>query len=216
MAVNLSPPSRQPGTAEEQLNGLYSYLFRLVEALNVSLGSEKAVSVPVTKAAAAAESSAAIPTDTYNELKSLIIKTAAEVTSSIRRTVTDIAHDYTAQSEFGTYSEYLNSRIVSGADGVVVNWDSENKITTSVAEFSEYIAESDVYIRVGIVKYNDDGTVEAGVVIGKDLTKVTVDGKELITSKNLYALFTAEELCRVAEPVHSKISRCPCWVLVIT
>jgi len=196
LAVNLMPPSRQTGSTEDRLNGLYSYLYQLVEALNVSLGSAAAPAAAGSEAARGAVSAAKSGTDadSYQQLRSLIIKTAAEVTGSIRRTVTDIAHEYMAQSEFGTYEEYLSSRISQGADGVLMEWNAVNGITTSVAEFSQYIAESDVYIQVGIVKYNEDGTAEAGVVIGKNLQKVTVDGKELITSQNLYALFTAEEL----------------------
>lgn len=199
MAVNLIPPSRQTGTAEQQLNGLYSYLYQLVEALNVGLnnssGSASGTVRTATQTAVATGNELSDTTSSsYQQLKALIVKTAAEATGSIRKTVAELSQEYMAQSEFGTYEEFLSNKISQGADGVVMEWDAENRITTSVAEFSEYIAESDVYIRVGIVKYNDDGTVEAGVVIGKELTSVTIDGKELITSQNLYALFTAEEL----------------------
>ena len=204
MAVNLTPPSRLTGTAEQQLNGLYSYLYQLVEALNVNMGNSTgagggtALYTGAQAGGLVSASGSGIDLDkaskTYQDLKALIIKTATEVTSNIRKVVTEISHEYIAQSEFGTYEEYLLNKITQGADGVLMEWNMVNGITTSVAEFNQYIAESDVYIQVGIVKYNDDGTVEAGVVIGKNLTKVTIDGKELITSQNLYALFTAEEL----------------------
>lgn len=204
MAVNLTPPSRMTGTAEQQLNGLYSYLYQLVEALNVNMGNSTgagggtALYTGGQYGGLVSASGSGIDLDkaskTYQDLKALIIKTATEVTSNIRKVVTEISHEYIAQSEFGTYEEYLLNKITQGADGVLMEWNMVNGITTSVAEFNQYIAESDVYIQVGIVKYNDDGTVEAGVVIGKELTSVTVDGKELITSQNLYALFTAEEL----------------------
>ena len=199
MAVNLIPPSRATGSTDDKVNGLYSYLYQLVEALNVGLNNSSVsasgtVRAATQTAAATGNELSDTTSSSYQQLKALIVKTAAEATGSIRKTVAELSQEYMSQSEFGTYEEFLANKISQGADGVVMEWDAENRITTSVAEFSEYIAESDVYIRVGIVKYNDDGTVEAGVVIGKELTSVTIDGKELITSQNLYALFTAEEL----------------------
>ncbi len=199
MAVNLNLPSRQTGTAEQQLNGLYSYLYQLVEALNVTLNKDASSAKVLYKAGGGAvdSGSSALPESTaqeYRQLKALIIKTATEVTSNIRKIVTEISQEYIAQSVFGTYSEFLNNKITQGADGYLMEWDAENKITTSVASFGEYVAQSDVYMRIGIVKYNDDGTVEAGVVVGKNFQKVTVDGREYITSEDVYALFTAEEI----------------------
>ena len=199
MAVNLNLPSRQAGTAEQQLNGLYSYLYQLVETLNVSLNKDASGQKVLYKAGggAVSENTSPLPGSTveeYQNLKALIIKTATEVTSNIKKIVTEISQEYIAQSEFGTYEEYLNNKITQGADGYLMEWDAVNGITTNVASFSQYIAQSDVYMRIGIVKYNDDGTVEAGVVVGKNFQKVTVDGKEYIRSEDVYALFTAEEI----------------------
>lgn len=199
MAVNLNLPSRQSGSTEQQLNGLYSYLYQLVETLNVSLNKDTSGQKVLYKAGggAVSENTSPLPDTTvqeYQNLKSLIIKTATEVTSNVRKIVTEMTQEYRAQSEFGTYEEYLNNKITQGADGYFMEWDAINGITTNVASFSEYIAQSDVYMRIGIVKYNDDGTVEAGVVVGKNFQKVTVDGKEYIISEDVYALFTAEEI----------------------
>ena len=199
MAVNLNLPSRQTGTAEQQLNGLYSYLYQLVEALNVTLNRDTTQQKVLYKAGGGSvgEDISGLPVSTvqeYQNLKALIIKTATEVTSTFRKIVTEMSGEYVAQSKFGTYSEFLNNKITQSAEGYVLEWDSENKITTSVASFGEYIAESDVYMRIGIVKHHDDGTVKAGVVVGKNFQKVIVDGKEYITSEDVYALFTAEEI----------------------
>ena len=199
MAVNLNLPSRQAGTTEQQLNGLYSYLYQLVETLNVSLNKDTSGQKVLYKAGGGvvSENTSPLPGSTveeYQNLKALIIKTATEVTSNIKKIVTEISQEYIAQSEFGTYEEYLNNKITQGADGYLMEWDAVNGITTNVASFSQYIAQSDVYMRIGIVKYNDDGTVEAGVVVGKNFQKVTVDGKEYIISEDVYALFTAEEI----------------------
>jgi hypothetical protein len=132
--------------------------------------------------------------EAYQNLKALIIKTATQVTSDIRKKYLDLAQSYIAQSEYGTYAEFLQAQIELGADGVVANWDQTNMITTSVADFNEYIAQSDIYMQIGIVRENQDGTMEAGVVVGKNFQKVTIDGVETITSKDVYMLLTAEQI----------------------
>ena len=200
MALNIKPPSQGIGSTEERVKGLYSYLYQLAEQLNIALAEAEKSGAGTLKSALSGGSTQAggkAPESTasaYQQLRTLITKTATEVTGNIQRLVREITQDYVAQSEYGTYSEYLNAKITGGADGVLVEWDAENGITANVGEFAKYIANSDVYMRAGIVKYNDDGTVEAGVVIGKELTKVTIDGKEIITSQNVYSLLTADTL----------------------
>ncbi len=200
MALNIKPPSQGIGSTEERVKGLYSYLYQLAEQLNIALAeAEKSGAGSLKSALSGGSTQAAgkVPESTasaYQQLRALITKTATEVTGNIQRLVREITQDYVAQSEYGTYSEYLNAKITGGADGVLAEWDVQNEITANVGEFASYIANSDVYMRAGIVKYNDDGTVEAGVVIGKELTKVTIDGREIITSQNVYSLLTAETL----------------------
>lgn len=200
MALNIKPPSQGIGSTEERVKGLYSYLYQLAEQLNIALAEAEKSGAGSLKSALGGGNTLAggktpdTTTSAYQQLKALITKTATEVTGNIQRLVREITQDYVAQSEYGTYSEYLSAKITGGADGVLVKWDAENGITANVGEFAKYIANSDVYMRAGIVKYNDDGTVEAGVVIGKELTKVTIDGKEIITSQNVYSLLTADTL----------------------
>ena len=199
MAVNLNLPSRQTGTPEQQLNGLYSYLYQLVETLNVSLNKDTSDKKVLYKAGggSADSTSSAVPdsiVQEYQQVKALIIKTATEVTSNIRKIVTEMTQEYKAQSEFGTYEEYLNNKITQGADGFLFEWDGTESVVSNVGNIGRYLAETDTYIRFGIVKHNDDGTFEAGIVVGKNFQKVTVDGKEYITSEDVYALFTAEEI----------------------
>lgn len=199
MAINLRPPSQAGGSAEDRLRYLYSYLYQMTEQLNqtldtvetsgraelyraVSGGGSKTGKVPQTT------------TEAYQQLKSLIIKTATDVTGSMRKIVTEMSADFVAQSEYGTYSEYLNNKITQSAEGYVMEWDAEQGITTGVADFSEYRANSELYMKLGIVKYNDDGTAEAGVVIGRELQTVTIDDQEIIISENVYSLLTADQL----------------------
>lgn len=197
MAVNLTPPSRQTGTTDEKLNGLYSYLYQLVEALNVSLNQERTAGQQVRtggSATGAGKALADTDTETYQQLKSLIVKTAAEATGSMRKIVHEISEGYLAQDAYGTFEEYLASKISAGAEGVTFEWDAENRITTTIADYNEYLAQSGVYLRLGIVKHNDDGTIESGVLVGRNFHKVSVDGKQVYVSEDVYSLLTADQI----------------------
>ena len=199
MAVNLNLPSRQAGTTEQQLNGLYSYLYQLVEALNVSLNKDESGKQTLQKAGGGVVggSSSPLPGSTeeeYQNLKALIVKTAGEVTSNVRKIVSEMTQEYRAQSEFGTYEEYLSNKISQGADGFLFEWDGTESVISDVGNIGQYFAETDAYIKFGIVKHNDDGTFEAGMVVGRNFQKVTVDGREYLRSEDVYALLTAEEI----------------------
>ena len=197
MAVNLNLPSRQTGTPEQQLNGLYSYLYQLVEALNVSLNSGTVIAKSATRAGGiggGASAATGAASDEYQQIKALIVKTATEVTGGMRKVLREISEGYTSQNEFGTYEEYLNNKISAGSDGFMFEWDRDTSLISNVGSIGQYFAESDVYIKFGIVRHNDDDTVESGILIGKNFQKVTVDGKEYIRSEDVYALLTAEEI----------------------
>lgn len=196
MAVMIMPPSQGIGSNEEQLKSLYSYLYRLSENLNVALTATedkareityKALGVPVDKA------TGKVPEDAvaaYQNLKALIVKTANDVTSTYRKLVTEMTAEYRAQSEYGTYEEYLRHRVETDASMTIAEWDRVNGITAGM----DYIANSSGYIKVGLVKEYPDGTADVGVVVGQDLRSVTIDGKEIVTSQNLYSLWTADSL----------------------
>ena len=196
MAVMIIPPPQGIGTQEEQLKSLYSYLYRLSEHLNVALAETeekaretayKALGVPTDK------TTGKVPADAqnaYQQLKALIVKTANNVSANYRKLVTEMTADYRAQSDYGTYEEYLKHRIEADASGAIAEWDRVNGIT----EGMDYIANSSGYIKVGLVKEYPDGTADVGVVVGQDLRSVTIDGKEIVTSQNLYSLWTADSL----------------------
>lgn len=200
MAMNISPPSRPQGSATEQLERLYSYLFRMTEELNLALTGVESSGKDMLYKAVSGEgtTSGKVPSTTaeaYQQLKALVVKTATDVTSNIRKMVTEISQAYVAQSEYGTYSEYLNAIIEASAGGLAATWDSENKLVVPQSGvFDEYTAVSKLYMKLGIVGENEDGTLEAGVVIGTDLQKVTVDGRDYITSQNVYSVLTSDSL----------------------
>lgn len=196
MAVMIMPPSQGIGSNEEQLKSLYSYLYRLSENLNVALveGEDRAREIAYSALGVTVDKSTGkVPADAqnaYQQLKALIVKTANDVTSTYRKLVTEMTAEYRAQSEYGTYEEYLQHRVETDASMTIAEWDRVNGITKGM----NYIANSSGYIRVGLVKEYADGTADVGVVVGQDLRSVTIDGKETVISENLYSLWTADSL----------------------
>jgi hypothetical protein len=185
MAINLRPPSQGIGSTEEKLRSLYSYLFQMTDELNHALnnmreGGGEAAYRAISSASTGGGAKGSQAANAYQQLKALIIKTATEVTATTTRIVNEMASEYIASSEYGSYYEYLKKVTEETADGSLMTWESEQGV---IHGEDEYRAKSDVFIKVGIVKYHDDGTVDAGIIIGRRLHAVTEtlsDGTEQI------------------------------------
>ncbi len=206
MAQLFQPPGVPQGDALQQTAQLYRHLYAFTEQLNAALQAlDTRMASTATEAARAASGGAwggvggasQEQADEYNNLRSLIIKTAHTVELEMNAIVEDFSRTYLAQSEFGTFLENLDTRIETGAEGILLGLDYSARLDDldeSAAGFSSYQARTEQYIKIGIVKYNDDGTTEAGVVVGNNLSTVEVDGKEIVRSDNMYSCFTAQRL----------------------
>ena len=203
-----TPPQPLTGDAKKDATILYTHLFMMSEQLNAALQtleSNAANTSTSTVQAATEASSGAWGTTTvdpaisasYQALRSLIIKSADTVHAEMDALVETFASSYVAQSEYGSLVENLDTQITTTAEGILLDLDYSSRLDAldeASAGFSSYQAETEQYIKIGVVKYNDDGTTEAGVVVGKNLSTVTVDGRELVRSANMYSCFTAERL----------------------
>lgn len=194
---------------------VYNYLYQLAELLSVQSQQGAAGAANMQQAAPAAtgqqttqqsggtvwdESSAAA-------LKSLIIKTADETTSTqvtplrqtlteqakgladsingLTKTVNEISSEYVAASEFGTYIEKINAEIVANPESVTQYYsfvgELKNKITGLNEALQNYETATEGYICSGIVDYMPDGiTPIYGVAVGQELNvkTVVIGGKE--------------------------------------
>lgn len=166
----------------------------------------------------------------YESLKSLIIKSADEVNNTItildkqiRQDVDDVyetkdnvdekvtgaiddlqkivASSYVASSEFGTYTEQLNTLEEYTREGRQEQYEYNSALSADMenlkTSFEQYIVETSGYIKYGIVEY--DGAVPCfGIAVGQNLTTetVTVDGVDYdrILEKDFRAVFTATAL----------------------
>lgn len=199
MSTFLMPP-RPEGSAAEQLARQYVYLFQMAQQLNLaldSLGGSGTAERETVRTAGEKTVSAAEEKQQYQNLKSLIVRTAGEIRQEMDRLSAQLAGEYVATSEFGTYLERLNSTIEADPAAITQYYsffsDLQSNVEAVSAAFDSYRVETGGYIRTGIVYY--DGAVPVyGVAVGQDLTVTEVDGQQVVEQNNFRATYTASKL----------------------
>lgn len=196
------PPSPR-GTTGEQLSRQYAYLFQMAQQLNLALEGlgtavqQGAAGTSGTSGNAGRGTITAEEKQQYQNLKSLIVRTAREVRAEMDKAKLELSGEYVAVSEFGTYLEKLNSSIQADPAAITQYYSFVSDLQTNVdavsAAFERYRVDTEGYIRTGIVSY--DGAVPVyGVAVGQDLAVSEVDGEQVVEQKNFRATFTAEKL----------------------
>ena len=191
MSTFLMPP-RPEGSVEEQLQRQYAYLFQMAQQLNLAA---QQVSGEVAPSAAAAVGVG--EAQQYDTLKSLIVKTARQVEREMERLTARLEGEYVASSDFGTYVERLNSYLEADPAAITQYYSFASALQSNIdavsADFADYRADTQGYIRTGIVDY--DGAVPVyGVAVGQGLTTREVDGETVVEQNNFRATFTATKL----------------------
>ena len=197
--INLQTPPMLSGTEAQQLIALRSYLFQMSRELNQALNNldetnfteggaaRTVVAGGLGKGAAAEVGSQA------SALKSLIIKNANIVKSEIDRIETELESNYVAVSDFGAYTENIQTELEATAANVTQNI---NAISQIESEYGSYVTSVSGRIVYGIVGYEDDGTPILGVAVGSDLTVTPSEsGSEaMVTTSNFASVFTDKKL----------------------
>ena len=191
---NIALPQRPAGTLAEQIERQYAYLFQMAQQLNVALQQTDAA---LQQSHTAAKQAAAEETQQYQNLKSLIVKTAAQVQREMDTLSAQLKGEYVAISEFGTYIEQLSSYIEADPAALTQYYrfaaDLQANTDAVSAAFADYKASTEGYIRTGIVYY--DGAVPVyGVAVGQNLTTTEVDGEQVVSQNNFRATYTASKL----------------------
>ena len=189
-------PAYPSGTVEQQVLQQYSYLFQMAQQLNLAL--EAAESSRTAAVQAAGKSRAAQGTEQeYQNLKSLIIKTADTVQRRMDQLSARLEGEYVASSEFGSYVEKLSAYIEAHPDALTQYYsfcsDLQEDVDAVNAAFGSYKAGTEGYIRTGVVYY--EGALPVyGVAVGQNLTTTLVDGVETVAQNDFRATFTAKRL----------------------
>jgi len=199
MRMNLTPPPGLRGDEKSQLVQMHSFLFQLTEQLNAALSQADdrlQAAERITGTGQRDEGGKKLsPTlqDQYQSLKSLIIKTAHTVKGEMDVIRARLNSDYIAVSDWGRYEENLRADFEATAGGVVESYGYASRLDSldeHAADFDSYVAETNGYIKRGIIGYDADNAPVIGIAIGQDLksVKVTIDGveyEEIDTTRNL-------------------------------
>ena len=133
----------------------------------------------------------------YQELKSLIVKTARLVKRQMEQLSARLEGEYVAVSDFGTYVERLSAYLEANPEALTQYYsfcsDLQANTDAVSAAFGQYKTETEGYIRTGIVGYNGSIPIY-GVAVGQGLTVTDVDGETVVDQNNFRATFTAQRL----------------------
>lgn len=189
-------PPYPAGSLQQQVMQQYSYLFQMSQQLNMALTQLEKVE------RGNGEKSAGRLTESeteqqYQNLKSLIVKTADRVEQSIEKLTAELEGEYVAISDFGSYVEKLNAYIEANPEALTQYYSFSSDLQADMdkvsAAFSDYKAGTEGYIRTGVVYY--DGAIPVyGVAVGQNLTTREIDGEEVVDQNNFRATFTANKL----------------------
>ena len=194
-------PPYPTGSVAQQCAQQYAYLFQMAQQLNMALDQlETAGGEDIAqKRAAAAREKGSEPTqkESYDKLKSLIVKTAETVERGMEQITAQMSESYVAVSDFGSYVERLSAYLEANPEAVTQYYGFYSELKADMAAvdaaFADYKVDTEGYIRTGIVYY--DGAVPVyGVAVGQNLTATEVDGERVVDPNNFRAVFTATKL----------------------
>jgi hypothetical protein len=123
----------------EKLRQIESYLRQLVDKLNAEAQTTYAkAGVPGTTKGAS-QSKKTETEATFDEIKSLIIKSADVVDSIYEKFSKKLSGTYVAQSEFGKYTEYTSTQLEASSDGIKTTVESQEIIEANQTLISESV-----------------------------------------------------------------------------
>lgn len=180
------------GSSSEQIAILRDYLVRMARQLNEA-GEAPVQSVQTVRftkdgrrvysdTADSAEESAAVRKNA-NELKALIVKTSRTLGQEIDEggeeariyadgRIESMSTKFLSRSEFGSFTENVESQIASTAKGVVESYGYLSKIESNqknIGLLQSYMSELDGQIRRGVVTDPATGEEVMGIAISQNL-----------------------------------------------
>lgn len=192
MNANLRFPNITAQNDKEKLTQVQSYLHQLVQQLNwafdnVSGGNSARQSVELSKASGTVVESAEAQA-TFNNIKSLIIKSADIVNAYYDSINSRLKGLYVAQSDFGVYVEETEAVIEANSTNIEQLYTNMQTILTDIENLEHSLIEANAYINSGLLYYDDQGVPVYGLEVGQ---RTEIDGVEVF---NKYARFTANKL----------------------
>lgn len=194
MSIDIRLPNINAANEQGQLSQMRSYLYQLVEQLNWALntvqdGAVQTVVQPMTaptaSGTAAAEQEAQ---DTFNSIKSLIIKSADIVNAYYETMRLRMDGEYVAESDFGVYRRTTAAELSATIDSVnQLYTDLQSVEETSDGAYDSVRAVT-ANIKTGLLYTNESGVPVYGLEVGQRNVENGVE------SFRKYARFTANRL----------------------
>ena len=192
MSVDIRLPNITGKTEMEQLAQIKSYLYQFAGQLQWALKTVESggsTNIVLQKGASGTEVKKDEPVANFNQLKSLITKTADIVTAYEEKLnkILDLDGEYIAQSPFGTFVEDTNNTVSANSKKIEQDLVSKQSIFDENGNIlAELLVNGHIYS--GIIEYAKDGEAIVGIEIGQT---TTTHGEK---SFNKFARFTAEKL----------------------
>ena len=188
--INIRLPNITAQTEREQLLQVKSYLHQLANELNWALSSIESGSS--TSAVAKKSTGNSVTKEemetSFNELRSLIIKSAHTVSSYAESAEEIYNSRYVAQSDFGTYKEEASQEIQKSSKAVESFFEDMQEIITDIETLQHSLVKVSANIRSGLLYYDDSGVPIYGVEVGQ---RTVIDGVETFDQ---FARFTPDRL----------------------
>ncbi|MBR3815133.1 MAG: tail fiber domain-containing protein [Clostridia bacterium] len=171
------------GTAEQKLEQVIEYLYKLTDIMNYNLDSTspegiwKATNEALRIDSAAAKSEEQLRKDEYTSLRNLIVKSATNILKVEDSLSYTLSGGYIAESEDGFFKEdgYLN------IEGTPYNIAQYYKYQSAVVNnVKSYTQSLDAYLKMGILEKNGEEPV-FGMDIGYNKSSFIYDGTEYET-----------------------------------
>lgn len=192
MSNKIPLPRITAQSPEEKLMQVQSYLYQVVQQLNLALDSlDRKTSNAAGVLEKAGSSNSAVEKEaqsTFNSIKALIIKSADIVNAYYEEINRRLSGIYVAESDFGVYSEETAQAIQENSSGIERLFTNIQTIVTDIETLEHSLIEANAYINSGLLYYEDSGVPVYGLEIGQ---RNEIDGVEVF---NKYARFTASKL----------------------
>ena len=190
--TNIRLPNITANTEQGQLLQVKSYLHQLVQELNYALSSIESGNSTAATAAKKQDSGDAVTKNelitSYNELRSLIIKSADTVKAYSEAAEERYKSLYVAQSDFGTYTEAAEQTITKNSKAIESFYENVQEILTDIDTLEHSLIEVNANIKSGLLYYDESGVPVYGVEVGQ---RTEIDGVEAFDK---FARFTSDRL----------------------
>lgn len=190
--VDIRLPNITATDPASQMAQMRSYLYQMVEQLNWALAtievrdsSESSNNIIVSGGASMTEAEAQ---NTFNSIKSLIIKSADIVDAYYEEIDKKFSGMYVAKSDFGEYKEGTEALITENSTSITQAFKNIERIESNVSGINDTVMGITANIKTGKLFEDDNGVPVYGVEVGQ---KTIVDGVEVF---NKYARFISNRL----------------------